>query len=115
MPGADGRIEARTDDLGFNAVADPRTRSELLAQVNRVLRLARSRGVRATPAVSTLEALVDRVRFLVQLVDELDVERQRQAAEIEALKAALATTQRAYFQARPPRPSAPAVDETWPE
>jgi hypothetical protein len=89
-------------------------KDQVLAELNGILRGARARGVRVMPAIQTGRDLVDRFRFLVQLVDELEVERSRQAAEIEALKAALATTQRAYLQARLKPPSGPSVEATWP-
>lgn len=54
---------------------------------------------------------------LLARLNDFEVERQRQAAEIAALKAAVASTQRAYLQVKARQASAAPIDvePTWPE
>jgi hypothetical protein len=93
-------------------------RDDFLARLNSLLRHGRARSVRGTPPLRTAADVEDKLRFLLQLVDELEVDRQRQAAELSALKAALAAAQRAYLQekARHQAAATPCqVEPTWPD
>jgi hypothetical protein len=97
-------------------VAEPRTRGELLAELNRIQRASRAKAVAGHPDLRTLADVLERFRALLTILEEYELEQHRQAGEAEALRTSLGFAQRAYQQAAAklkPQP-APAEDERWP-